>query len=187
MLTINFLSIKNDASPLTHIEEDVTMREEFLERASQLLFKAKNIHVSGDLFYQEPYVTGNFHVTADLVVPSSRSLKPVEYHQDFTFTENYSLDQPTKAEAAEEMDPIVKVEDNQIDLQTAIEDNILLNIPETILTDEEEKEDLYPKGSNWEVVSEQSFEEGKKNQINPAFAKLKDLFADQDDNGDNKE
>ena len=97
------------------------------------------------------------------------------------------MDQPTKAEAAEEMDPIVKVEDNQIDLQTAIEDNILLNIPETILTDEEEKEDLYPKGSNWEVVSEQSFEEGKKNQINPAFAKLKDLFADQDDNGDNKE
>lgn len=179
MLSINYLKIKNSKAPLTHIERDVETRAEFLERSKKLLFEAKNIHVTGDLFYQEPYVTGNFKVTADLVVPSSRSLKPVPYHEEFNFTENYTQDKPNKEELDESLDPIVLVKD-EIDLQTAIEDNILLNIPTTILTDEEKNDGLYPEGKDWEVVSEKSFEEGKKNQINPAFAKLKILLNNDD-------
>ncbi|GAA3626745.1 YceD family protein [Lactobacillus hamsteri] len=180
MLSISYLKIKNSNAPLTHIDRDVEVRPEFLERGKDLLYKVKNIHVSGDFFYDEPYVTGNFKVTADLEVPSSRSLKPVDYHEEFTFTENYSLENPTKDEIDENPDPIVKVEDDLIDLQTAVEDNILLNIPVTILTEDEKKNDIYPEGKGWEVVSEKSFEEGKKNQINPAFAKLKVLL-DNDD------
>lgn len=72
-----------------------------------------------------------------------------------------------------------------IDLQTAVEDNILLNIPVTILTEDEKKNDIYPEGKGWEVVSEKSFEEGKKNQINPAFAKLKVLLDNQDNDDKN--
>lgn len=102
--------------------------------------------MSGDLFYQEPFVTGSFHVAADLVVPSSRSLKPVNYHEDFTFTENYLDRKPTKEEL-EENDTIVQVENDQIDLQTAVEDNILLHIPTTILTPEEKEKEYFPRGS----------------------------------------
>lgn len=182
MLTINFSTIKKSSAPLTHIEEDVQMRPEFFERAKDLLFEAKNVKVTGDMFYQEPYVTGNFKVVADLVVPSSRSLKAVDYYEEFTFTENYSLQTTTKQEMLDEADPIVKVDKDLIDLQTAIEDNILLNIPETILTPEEENEDIFPEGNDWEVVSEQDFEAGKKNQINPAFAELKKLFSEDEEN-----
>lgn len=179
MLTLNFSNIKNSKEPLTHIERDLEMRDEFFDRSKDLLLKAKNVHVEGDLFYDEPYVTGNFHVTADLVVPSSRSLAPVDYHEDFRFTENYSETAPTKQELEDNSDPIVKVENDKIDLQTAVEDNMLLHIPVTILTPEEEENNIFPEGQDWEVVSEADFEEGKKNQINPAFAKLKDMFKDQ--------
>lgn len=186
MLTINFSNVKNSPNPLTHIDKDLEMRPEFFNRSKDLLIKAENVHVDGDLFYDEPYVTGNFHVTADLVVPSSRSLDPVKYHEDFSFTENYSETTPTKQELEDNPDPIVKVEDDVIDLQTAIEDNILLHIPTTILTPEEEKDDIFPEGNGWEVVSEASFEEGKKNQVNPAFAKLKVLLDNQDDKNSDK-
>lgn len=186
MLTINFSNVKNSPNPLTHIDKDLEMRPEFFNRSKDLLIKAENVHVDGDLFYDEPYVTGNFHVTADLVVPSSRSLDPVKYHEDFSFTENYSEITPTKQELEDNPDPIVKVEDDVIDLQTAIEDNILLHIPTTILTPEEEKDDIFPEGNGWEVVSESSFEEGKKNQVNPAFAKLKVLLDNQDDKNSDK-
>lgn len=185
MLELSFSRIQNSKEPLTHIEREVEMRPEFFKRSKDLLIDAKNVKVIGDLFYQEPFVTGSFHVTADLVVPSSRSLKPVDYHEDFTFTENYLDRKPTKEEL-EENDTIVQVEDDQIDLQTAIEDNILLHIPTTILTPEEKEKNIFPEGQGWEVVSEASFEEGKKNQVNPAFAKLKVLLDNKDDNQDKK-
>lgn len=185
MLELSFSRIQNSQEPLTHINRDVEMRPEFFKRSKDLLIDAKNVKVSGDLFYQEPFVTGSFHITADLVVPSSRSLNPVDFHEDFVFTENYLDRKPTKEEL-EENDTIVQVEDDQIDLQTAVEDNILLHIPTTILTPEEKEKNIFPEGKGWEVVSEASFEEGKKNQVNPAFAKLKVLLDGQDDDKDNK-
>lgn len=182
MLSINFSKVKNNAAPMVHIECEVEVRPEFLKRSQKLLYQAKNIKVSGNLFYDEPYVTGNFKVSADLVVPSSRSLAPVDDHEEFSFTENYSQDKPTKDELDENPDPIVTINNDTIDLQTAVEDNILLNIPTTILTEKEKDEHIYPEGKGWEVVSEKAFDEGKKNQINPAFAKLKGLFDDQNKN-----
>lgn len=152
MLELSFSRIQNSKEPLTHIERDLEMRPEFFKRSKDLLIDAKNVKVSGDLFYQEPFVTGSFHVAADLVVPSSRSLKPVNYHEDFTFTENYLDRKPTKEEL-EENDTIVQVENDQIDLQTAVEDNILLHIPTTILTPEEKEKNIFPEGQGWEVVS----------------------------------
>ncbi|MDF7673101.1 DUF177 domain-containing protein [Lactobacillus sp. ESL0701] len=185
MFTISFSQVENNKSPLIHIEHEVTMRPEFLERSQKLLYQAKNVHLVGDAFYSEPYVTCDLHVTADLVVPSSRSLEPVNYHEDFHFSENYSEDQVAKEELEASETPIVQIENDQIDLQTAIEDNLLLHIPTTILTPEEEDQDIYPEGQGWAVISETKFDEGKKNQVNPAFAKLKELL-DQKDNQQDK-
>ena len=185
MLEISFSKIENASEPLTHIERDVKMRPEFFKRSKELLIDAKNVHLSGDLFYQEPFVTGNFHITADLTVPSSRSLKPVDYQEDFTFVENYIDRKPTKEEL-EDNDTIVQVDNDVIDLQTAVEDNMLLNIPTTILTPEEKEKNIFPEGNGWEVISESTFDEGKKNQVNPAFAKLKVLLDNQDDKNDKK-
>lgn len=184
MFTINFSQVKNSKEPITSVKQEVQVRSEFLERSKNLVYEVKNVIVTGQLFYNSPYVTGDFRVKTKLVVPSSRSLAPVDFKQDFRFSENYTEDNVSKEKLDESEIPIVKVDDDKIDLQTAIEDNILLNIPITILTPEEEKEDIYPEGEGWSVISEETFDKSKQDRVNPAFAKLKTLF---DENNNNKD
>ncbi|GFZ26680.1 YceD family protein [Lactobacillus corticis] len=183
MFTISFDSIKNSKQPLVHLDHDLAVRPEFLERGHELLLDLKSAQVEVDAFYQEPFVVANYHVSADLVVPSSRSLAPVAIHEDFTFTENY-LDRKASAEEAEEVDFIVQIPDGQIDLQEAVEDNILLHIPTTGLTPEEKSKNIFPAGQGWEVISEAEFESEQEHKPNPAFAKLKDLLKNEDQGDD---
>lgn len=172
---------------MTHIDEMVKMRPEFFERSKKLVYQVKSVHLTGDLFYNVPYVTGDFHVEIELVVPSSRSLKPVDFQENFHFCENYT-EEPVDKEEVEESDiPIVKIENDIIDIQTAVEDNLLLHIPSTILTPDEQKKGLYPKGEGWAVISEAEFEESKKKQINPAFAKLKELLNQKNNDKNTKQ
>lgn len=178
MLKYSFSQIKNDRSPLVEVDEDVELRPEFFERSKNLIIDAKNVHVKGQFFYDEPFVTGNFTVTADVVAPSTRSLAPVSMHQDFNFTENYSEVKPTP-EQLEDEETIIQVKDDQIDLQTAIEDNLLLSLPSVVLTKDEDKKEIYPEGQGWKVVSETEHENEAKEKVNPAFASLKHLFDDE--------
>ena len=172
MLTLNFAQIKNSKEPLTHIECEVQPEKEFLKRSQNLVYQVKNIKLSGAVFYNQPYVTGDFHVVAQ--------------QEDFHFSENYTDSDVAKEESAESEIPIVKVENEIIDLQKAIEDNILLHIPTTILTKKEEQENLYPRGKGWSVISEDDFVKEQKEQVNPAFAKLKDLFTENNKNLNNE-
>lgn len=174
MLKYSFSQIKNDRNPLVEVDEDVELSPEFFERSKELLTDAKNVHVKGQFFYDEPFVTGNFTVTGDVVVPSTRSLKPVSMHEEFNFTENYSEVKPTQ-EQLEDEETIIQIKDDKIDLQTAIEDNLLLNLPSVVLTEDEEKGN-YPEGQGWKVISEQEHEDENKNKVNPAFASLKHMF-----------
>lgn len=178
MLKFSYLQIKNSRNPLTHVDENVELSKEFFDRSKELLEDANNVHVTGDFFYDEPFVTGNFTVEADVVAPSTRSLKPVEMHQKFSFTENYSEVEPTQEQLDEE-DTIVTVKDDTIDLQKAVEDNLLLSLPSVILTPEEEAKGDFPEGEGWKVVSQEAYKEQQSNKENPAFAKLKDLFKDE--------
>ena len=167
MLKFSYLQIKNSRNPLTHVDENVELSKEFFDRSKELLEDANNVHV-----------TGNFTVEADVVAPSTRSLKPVEMHQKFSFTENYSEVEPTQEQLDEE-DTIVTVKDDTIDLQKAVEDNLLLSLPSVILTPEEEAKGDFPEGEGWKVVSQEAYQEQQSNKENPAFAKLKDLFKDE--------
>ena len=175
MLEYSFSQIKNDRNPLVEVDEDVELSPEFFERSKDLLIDAKDIHVKGQFFYDEPFVTGNFTVTADVVVPSTRSLKPVSLHQEFNFTENYSEVKPTQ-EQLEDEETIIQVKNDRIDLQKAIEDNLLLSLPSVVLTKEEDEKNIYPEGQGWKVISEQEHENEVKEKVNPAFASLKHMF-----------
>ena len=147
MLKFSYSQIKNSRNPLTHVDENVELSKEFFDRSKELLEDAKNVHVTGDLFYDEPFVTGNFTVEAD--------------------------------EQLDEEDTIVTVKDDTIDLQKAVEDNLLLSLPSVILTPEEEAKGDFPEGEGWKVVSQEAYQEQQSNKENPAFAKLKDLFKDE--------
>jgi len=181
MLTLNYAQIKYSKEPVTHIESQLKVADELIKRSHGLVYQVDSVLLTGDLFYNQPFVTGNFHVQAELVVPSSRSLNPVKFKEDFHFSENYTDIDIVKEEIDESAIPIVKVEHEVIDLQKAIEDNILLNIPTTILTTKEREQGIYPQGNGWRVISENDLNKKKDNQVNPAFAKLKDLFKENNE------
>ena len=76
---------------------------------------------------------------------------------------------------------VLIVEGNSISLTESILDNILLNIPLSVLTEEEAKSDEFPSGKNWSVMTESQFQvlkEAKKQQTNP-FAALNGLFDEE--------
>ena len=81
-------------------------------------------------------------------------------------------------------DVIIPIEDGWVDLVPAIEDNILLNIPTQILSEEERQSSDMPQGSNWSVVTEDGLEKQrakeKEEQIDPRFAGLKALLQDEE-------
>ena len=130
-------------------------------------------NIKGQFFYQDPFVTGNFEVEYDVIVPSTRSLKPVSIKDSFTFTENYAEVLPSEDEDA---GTVILIENDIIDLQKAVEDNLLLNLPTSNLTDAEKENGEFPEGEGWTVISEENYKNRPRNTINPQFDKLKNLF-----------
>lgn len=181
MLQYSFEQLHDQTSLPKKVDEDVTITPAFKKRSQRLINAAHNLHVQGHFFADGDYVTGSFQVTAEVEAPSTRSLQPVLLHQDFNFTETYCDHQPT-AEELENYPDLIVAEDGMIDLQTAVEDNLLLSLPSTILTPAELKDNLYPHGQGWEVISEQEAAKTQKDKPNPAFAKLKGLFPPDKDN-----
>ena len=57
MLKFSYSQIKNSRNPLTHVDENVELSKEFFDRSKELLEDANNVHVTGDFFYDEPFVT----------------------------------------------------------------------------------------------------------------------------------
>ncbi|MEG7364922.1 YceD family protein [Aerococcus tenax] len=62
----------------------------------------------------------------------------------------------------------------------AIVDNIITHIPLKRLTPDELEATELPSGDDWNLMTEASFQndEKKSDQIDPRFAKLKDLLSD---------
>ncbi|MCT6902770.1 MAG: DUF177 domain-containing protein, partial [Lactobacillus sp.] len=107
MLKLNYSQIKYSKEPVTHIECDLQVADDFIKRSHGLVYQVDRVLVTGDLFYNQPFVTGNFQVQADLIVPSSRSLDPVKFKEDFHFSENYTDVEIAKEEIDESDIPIV--------------------------------------------------------------------------------
>ena len=174
MIKINFFAVRDQAAPQLELKKKIIPSAEFLKRSQKLILSAQTISFTVDLFYDEPLVIGDYQVQADLVVPSSRSLEPVPLKQNFHFQESYALTDNLPNDLAQD-DSIIKIEDQEIDLQKAVEDNLLLSIPTTVLTPQE-KAGLYPAGQDWQVISEKKFSQEDQGHVNPAFAKLKILL-----------
>ncbi|MBT9672775.1 DUF177 domain-containing protein [Secundilactobacillus kimchicus] len=115
-------------------------------------------------------------VKATLTVPSTRSLVPVTLACDFDFTEFY-VDSKAALNRYDATDVVIVAEDGVIDLDTAVADNLLLQIPMQVLSPEEQKAQTMPKGKGWEVTREGD-ESADAQSVDPRLAKLKDFYKD---------
>jgi len=173
---------KNHRSEPLTFEETLDLKADLMERYGDDVLDLGPVTTSGLVSVVGGDVVVVAKVKADLTVPSSRSLEPVQLPVDFQMTEYYVSD-PAATQRFEKSDVVMVVPDDVIDFDKAIGDNIILQIPMHILTDAEQEGSAMPEGKDWQVVSEADLSkvEAENKPVDPRLAKLKDFFPDQDD------
>lgn len=173
----------SDTDPFM-FNERIDIKDELLDRYANEVIDATEFNIDGRVFSDRGDVIIDTHIVGKLVVPSSRSLEPVDLPLDFSVEEYYV---PSKAaESRYDKDDVVFVvdEDSQIDMQAAVVDNVILHIPMHVLSPDEVAGKKMPSGKDWEVLSADDYQAQKAElkTVDPRLAKLKDLFKNQDSN-----
>ncbi|KRN01582.1 metal-binding protein [Levilactobacillus senmaizukei DSM 21775 = NBRC 103853] len=174
---------KNYRSEPMMFDETLDLKADLMERYGNEVLDLSPVHAKGMVsIVSGGDVVVDATVTADLTVPSSRSLTPVHLPVDFTMTEFYVSD-PTATQRFEKTDVVMVITDDVIDFDKSVGDNILLQIPMHILSEDERKGAAMPTGQDWQVVAEADLAavEKENKPVDPRLAKLKDFFPDQDD------
>ena len=152
---IDLTRLKSGIDEYIFIDEDLDIKN-----TSNKIIEIKKVHINGDIsLYGDSYYL-NANLSGTLVLPSSLTLKPVNY--DFSTDIEGSIE-----EMLEEIGEIDKKRENSIDIFPIIWENILMEIPIKV-----ESEDLNPptlEGNGWRFI------EDDKPEINPEFMKLDDL------------
>ena len=98
---------------------------------------------------------------------------------DFDFTEHYVSQHEHDLSRFEDTDVVIVMQNDILDLDSAVCDNILLQIPMQVLTEAERNSEVQlPQGEQWTVMSESQLSTSRKDEdgVDPRLAKLKDFF-----------
>ncbi|KRK79938.1 hypothetical protein FD03_GL000114 [Companilactobacillus nodensis DSM 19682 = JCM 14932 = NBRC 107160] len=164
-------------------KETLDLKKELMERSDDII-DTEAVQVEGQLFNDNGLVISDIKVETKVTLPSTRSLTPVDLPLKIRINEAYNIDD-IDTEELDENTIIIPIDDEHptIDVYESVLDNILLSIPSQVLTEDEEKGKNMPSGKNWEVISEEDYQKQKEEdkQVNPEFAKLKNLFKDNEE------
>lgn len=163
-----------------HLSSTFDLKETLVSRFPDYILDAQPMNVEGYVTYDDGDATIQIHVVGKITVPSSRSLKPVELPLDFSYTEIY-VSERSHVSRYEDNDLVFILQDHQlIDLDKSLVENIFEQIPTKILSPDEESKGIFPSGKGWEVITEAEENSQDNEHVDPRFAKLKNLFPDQD-------
>lgn len=161
-----------------HFDQSLDISELLLSRNPEIL-SVKDVTVKGLVNYDDGLFLLNYDLNYKLTLPSSRSMEPVELEQGYFVSEVFIEPQEVdnKKELVED-ELVLVLEGTEIDLAESVVDNILLNIPLKVLTDQESQSDAMPSGHDWTVMTESQYQalQEEKQAANSPFAALDGLF-----------
>ena len=129
-----------------HIDEDIVFPEEFYKDTD--IVRLEDMHVVGDIFYNlSDEIEVNMHVVGKMILKDAITLEEIAQNIDFDIDD--IVDKSAK---------YYKNEQNTLD--------IVLEIPISLT----KSSGINLKGEGWELNRDES------EDINPDFAKLKDIF-----------
>lgn len=179
-MKFNVNEIKKNTDGIT-FSEVIDIKNELIERNPEIQ-DIKNITAKGQVKYENDIYFLEYVLNYDIILLSSRSMEDVELKQELDVLELFKDDVKNDISDLEfDEELFLPIEENSINLSESVIDNILMNIPLRVLTDQEQKSDVMPKGDNWTVLTESQYEEikeEKKAEENP-FAALSGLFDDE--------
>ncbi len=158
-MNIDITRLKSGIEHQIKIDEEISFAQEKLKNTN--ILSLDHVKVFGSVFsnHSNSYDI-DLSVCGIMILPSSLTLKPVEHPFEIKIEGNVE-------ELLAEMNETSKKIQNTIDILPIIWENILMEIPMRIVSDESEKP---LKGEGWRLITEQ------EGNVNPELQKLKDLL-----------
>lgn len=133
------------------------------------------VHVHGNAFEQGNEFIFYFTLSGNMILPCARTLVDVPYPFEIKATEIFS-DSAIYADKESENE-IHPIGGEVLDLTPYIKENILLEIPYRVFSNDEKAKRLTPfEGEGWEFISEEKTEK----KIDPRLKKLESLLKDNE-------
>lgn len=166
-----------------HFNSTFDLKASLAERFPKEILDAQPMQVDGYVTYNNGDATVAAHVKGVLTVPSTRSLKPVSLQLDFDYSETYTAEEShVERYEDDEVVFVLPADHQEIDFDESLIENIYEQIPTRVLTLDEQEHGNLPSGKGWVVTEESAADHQDDNHVDPRFAKLKNLFPDQDSN-----
>ncbi|TFJ94549.1 YceD family protein [Lentibacillus salicampi] len=141
-----------------------------LEAMNNDIRKIGSVRVKGTAMDEGDDVVFTFTVAGTMILPCARTLVDVSYPFEINAVEVFSESPYEKDDADDDIHPI---EGDVLDLTPLIKENILLNVPYRVFSDDKDAVSQAPfEGEGWELVSEDKNEQ----KPDPRLKKLESLL-----------
>ncbi|MEN1966985.1 YceD family protein [Lentibacillus sp. N15] len=146
-----------------------------LETMNNDIREIGEVHVFGECILQGEQLVFSFTIEGTMILPCARTLVDVPYPFNIKTDEVFTLSRFYGEEEAE--NEIHPVDGEILDLTPYIKENILLEVPFRVFSDDANAIEHAPvKGEGWDFISE----ENKENPVDPRFKKLESLLNDNE-------
>jgi uncharacterized protein len=160
-MIIDLIRLKNNIEKTIEIDNNVDIPESLIKETE--LIGLKELHVEGylkkDLL---DLIVLSLNIKGVMVLPCAVTLKPVDHAFETSIEGDLE-------EILKEMDENFKNIENSIDILPIIWENVLMEIPLRVVSEEGKKTSL--QGEGWKLTNANDAKE-----VNPELAKLKDLL-----------
>lgn len=135
--------------------------------------KISTVTVNGICTIDKDEIIFNYSIKGEMILPCARTLVDVPYQLDINSTEVFTTDLTLPSDNAEEIHPVIG---EVVDLEPYIKEEIILNIPFRVFSDEE----IIEEGKGWTYFTEDEKEESDSDKIDPRLEKLQILLNKED-------
>src|SRR5699024_386498 len=144
-----------------------------LETMNNDIRKIGSVHVSGTAMDQGDDIIFTFAIDGTMILPCARTLVDVPYPFQISATEIFT---ESSYEKDDSDDDIHSIDGEVLDLNPLIKENILLEVPYRVYSDDADALSRAPfEGAGWELISEDK----KEQKPDPRFKKLESLLEDK--------
>lgn len=174
---------EHSGTPL-QISEVVDVKSSLMKRESDII-DVSDVKLNGTLRYDNHSVMAMFDIDVVLTLPSSRTLDPVNVGLTIPVYERY-VEEGYLSQYVELLkeDVIIPLDTPYLDLTESVIDNILLNLPIQVLSDQDVSSEDLPSGEGWVLYTEDAYNIQKQKEaeqtVDPRFSGLQNLVIDED-------
>lgn len=146
-----------------------------LELLDNDIRKIGSVQVKGMCTIDQDELIITFTIEGTMVLPCARTLVDVDHHFKNDVTEIFNTARNVSGEAVE--DNIHEVTGDLLDLTPYIKENIILETPYRVFSNEKALE----AGDGWSYLTEEELKVAAAEKIDPRLEKLKELFNKDND------